>query len=248
MAKLTGRLDIRHGNRLSAHGVVRHRQHHKRHISLVFYEHFLEFFERHIALERQFLLRVLRLVDGHVDGFRLAALDVAFRRVEMGVARNNVTLLHQIREQYILGCATLMRRNHVLKTENALHHRLELVERRRTGITLVAQHQLGPLAVAHRACSRVGQAVDIDLLGLQHKLIVMGFLEPLFSLFACALSEWFDHLDLPRLCKWYFHKFRFDSLTIVLLRLQRYKYILKLTSEIPKNFQRARKRIMVKIY
>ena len=202
VAERAGFADVLHRNGLSANGVVRHREHHKRHVSLVLDEHFLEFFQRYVALERQLQLRVASLVDGHVDGLRLAKLNVALRRVEMGVARNNVALLHQIREEHVLGSATLMGGNDVLEAEQPLHHLLELEKRRRAGIAFVAEHHGRPLAVAHGACSRVGQAVDIHLVGFQHKHVVMGFAEPLFPLFARTFSKRFHHLDFPRFSKW----------------------------------------------
>ena len=202
MAQFAGLADVLHRHRLTANGVVRHRKHHERHIALVLAEHLFQLFQRHIALERQFQLRVLRLVDGDVDGAGLAIFDMTLRGVEVCIARHHIAFLHQVGEQHVLSCTALVGGDDVLESEDALHHLLELIERCGTGIALVAKHHRRPLAVAHGTGARIGQAVYVDLLGLQHEYVVVGFAEPLFSLLACALTQWFDHFDLPRFSKW----------------------------------------------
>ena len=127
---------------------------------------------------------------------------MALGGVEVSIARNDMPFLHQIGEQHVLGSTSLMGGDDILRAEETLHHLLELIERRCACIALVAQHHGRPLAVAHGTGARVGETVDVHLFGLQHKYVVMGFTKPLFSLCAATLSEWLDHLDLPRFSKW----------------------------------------------
>ena len=99
----------------------------------------------------------------------------------------------------------LMGGDDILEAEDALYNLLELIERGSTGIALVAKHHGRPLAVAHSTCARVGEAVDVYLLSLQHEYVVVGLFQPLFSFFASALAERLNHLDFPSFCKWDFH-------------------------------------------
>ena len=153
MAELARGLDVLHAHGLTAHGVVGHGEYHERHISLVLLQHFLQFLKRHVALEWNLKLCVVGLIDGYVDGLSLAALDVALGGVEVGVAGHHHAGLHQIGEEHVLGGASLMGGDDVLEAEDALHGGLKLIERGGTSITLVAKHELRPLAVAHGSCA-----------------------------------------------------------------------------------------------
>ena len=205
VAQLAGLADVLHRYRLSAHGVVGHGEHHERHVARILLQHLLQFLERHIPLEWYFELGVFGFVDGHVDGLGLAELNVALGGVKVGIAGHHVAFFHQIGEQHVLGGTSLMGGDDILETEDALHHRLELIERCGTGIALIAEHHLRPLAVAHGTGARVGQAVDVHLFCLQHEYVVMGFFQPLFSFLTSALAERFYHFDFPSFCEWYFH-------------------------------------------
>ena len=77
-----------------------------------------------------------------------------------------------------------------------------VVERAGAAVALVAHHHRAPLAVAHGAGAAVGQQVDVDIVALQHEDILVGFVEPLFALFAGGFLDRFNHLDFPRFCKW----------------------------------------------
>ena len=202
VAELAGLTDVLHRNGLSADGVVGHGEHHEGDATFILAKHLFELLQRDISLERNLELGVLGLVDGDVDGLGLAALDVALGGVEVSIARNDMSFLDQVGEQHILGSTSLMGGDDILEAEETLHHFLELVERRGTGIALVAQHHGRPLAVAHGTGAGVGEAVDVHLFSLQYEYVVMGFAKPLFSLCVATLTEWLDHLDLPRFCKW----------------------------------------------
>ena len=194
VAEFAGLLDVLHGNGLTTHGVVGHGEYHEGHVTLVLAQHLLQLLERYVALEGDFELGVLGLVDGDVDGLGLTSLDVTLGGVEVGVAGDDVAFLHQIGEQHVLGCTALVGGDDILETEDALYDALKLVERGGTGVTLVTQHHLGPLAVAHRT--------GTGMLSLEHENVVVSFLEPLFTLGTGALAKGLDHLDFPRFSKW----------------------------------------------
>ena len=166
VAKFTSLLDVLHRNGLTANGVVGNGEHHERNITLILNENFLQLLERNVTLERYLKLCVLGLVDCNVDSLSLAGFDVTLSSIEVGVARNNVAFLNEIREENILGSTSLVSWNYILETKDALYHFLELIERGCTCITLVTKHHSRPLLVAHGACTRVSKTVDIDLIGL----------------------------------------------------------------------------------
>ena len=201
VAELTGLADVLHRHGLSSHGVVGHRQHHKRHFALVLVQHLLQLLEAHIAFERYFELGVIGLGDGDIDGKSLAALDVALGGVEVGVAGDNHTRLHQIAEQHILCSTALVGGDYIFKAGEFGDGVLHVVEGAGSAVALVAHHHGAPLAVAHGACATVGEQVDIDIVALQHEDVVVGFKEPLLALFAGRFLNGFDHLDFPSFCK-----------------------------------------------
>ena len=106
-----------------------------------------------VALERHFQLCVLCLVHGAVECDGLASLDVSFGSIEVRVARHDVAFMHEVREQHVFGCASLVGRYHVIETCNPLDGIFKSEERVCSGVALVAHHDACPLAVAHRTCA-----------------------------------------------------------------------------------------------
>jgi hypothetical protein len=155
----------------------------------------------YIALERHFELGLLGLVDGTVQGDGLSALDVALGGVEVRVAGHDVALVYEVREEHILGRPALVGGNHVLETGQPLDGFLQPEERVGPRVALVAGHYARPLAVAHGPGARVGEQVDVHLVGFQLKHIVMSLLNPLLALFSRALADRLHHLDFPRFSK-----------------------------------------------
>ncbi len=66
-------------------------------------------------------LSVAGFVDSAVDCKGLAALDMAFGRIEVRVAGNNVTFFDKRAEKYVLGCAALVRGDNYGETGDTLH-------------------------------------------------------------------------------------------------------------------------------
>ena len=201
MAQLACLADILHRYWLTSYRVIRHCQHHKWHIAWVVLEELLEVDEVHIALEWEFELGVLRLFDSYINGVCLACLDMPLGRIEMRIARDHLSLFHEVREEHILCRTTLVCWDNILKTSDTSDSVFQLEERFTTRITLIAEHQCSPLAVGHSSCTRVGQQVDIHLLAAEHKDVVLGFTEPLFALCAGGFADGLYHLNLPRFCK-----------------------------------------------
>ena len=202
MAEFTGFADVLHAYRLTANGVVCHGENHKRHIALVLFQHFLKLLEADIALEGDFKLCIIGLRHGDIDGESLTALDVTLSSIEVGIARHNHTRLHEVAEQHILGCTALVGWDDILETSEFGDGVLHVIERTGTAVALIALHHSGPLTVTHGASTAIGQQVDVDIVALQHKYILVGFVEPLLALFAGGFLNGFNHLDFPRFCKW----------------------------------------------
>ena len=146
-------------------------------------------------------LGVFCFVDGAVNGKGLAALYMPLGSVEMGIARNNIPLLHQSAEKHIFGSTPLVGRNHYGETCDSFNRILHIEKRSRTGIAFIAGHHSRPLAVAHGTRARIGQQVDINLLGRELENIVMGRLNPLLTLLSGALTDRLNHLYTPRFGK-----------------------------------------------
>ena len=207
MAEFAGLADVLHRDGLAADGVVGDGEDHKGDVALVFLQDLLELGQVNVALEGDLELGVVSLLDGDVDGESLAALDVALGGVEVGVAGDDVAGLHQVAEQHVLGCAALVGGDDILEAGQLGDGVLHMIERTGAAVALVALHHSSPLAVAHSAGAAVGQQVDVDVVALQHKDILMGFVEPFFTLFTSGFLDGFHHLDFPRFCKWEFHNY-----------------------------------------
>ena len=155
------RLSIENG--LSAGGVVCDRHDDERYLVGVLGKTFLKLVEIHVALEGHFELGVLCLVDGAVYSESLAALDVTLGGVEVRVARNDVAL-HEVGEKHVLGSAALVGGDHILEACDAGDSILQLIRKSVHLRSSRLRSSSPPLAVAHRACTRVGDTVDVNLI------------------------------------------------------------------------------------
>ena len=202
MAEFAGLADVLHADGLATHGVVGNGEHHERYVALVLLQNLLQFLQIDIAFEGDFKLGVVSLADSNVDGEGLAALDVALGGVEVGVAGDNHAGFHEVAEQHVLGCTALVGGDDIVKTSQLGDGVLHVIEAAGTAVALVAHHHGCPLAVAHGAGAGVGQQVDVDVVALQHKHVLVCFVEPFFALFAGGFLNGFYHLDFPRFSKW----------------------------------------------
>ena len=197
-----GRLaDVAHRHGLSACRVVGDGQHHARNfLARVLAQELFELGDVHFAFERQLLLGVGRLVDGAVHGVAAAELDVSLRGVEMGIARHDVALFEQRREDDVLSGAPLMRGQEERHAEEPGDGLPEPEIGRCAGVAFVAGHHGRPLAVAHRTRSRIGQQVDRDLIAAQFEEVVAGFADPCLAFGARGGADGLGHFDLVGFC------------------------------------------------
>ena len=76
-----------------------------------------------------------------------------------------------------------------------------VVVRARACVAFVAHHHGRPLAVAHGACSGVGEEIDIDLFRFQLEYVVVSLANPLLTLLRRAHADRLHHFDTPRFGK-----------------------------------------------
>ena len=145
----TNFLDIFHRNRLSTSRVIRYRYNDKRNLISMFCQYRFQFFRVKISFKRNFQLGIFCLIDCHVPSDSLTPLNMTFRRVKMRVTRHDITLLYEIREKHVLGCTSLVSRDHVIKSCQTGNHVFQVKERRCTCITFITQHHSCPLTVTH---------------------------------------------------------------------------------------------------
>ena len=81
------------------------------------------------------------------------------------------------REEDVLRGPPLVGREEVLEAENVPHRFRELVVGGGPGIALVAEHHLGPLGGGHGPGTRVGEEVDVHVVGFDIEEIVFGRVE-----------------------------------------------------------------------
>ena len=116
----------------------------------------------------------------------------------MGIAGNHVTRTHYGTTEQALGGAPLMRRNHVLVTEDVAHGIAKPPVALRTGVGLVPAHDARPLLGTHGRCAGVGQQVDQHMFGVNPKRVVAGLFEDLDALGGRRPANGFDDLDSKR--------------------------------------------------
>jgi hypothetical protein len=133
-----------------------------------------------------------------VDRRGARVLDIGARGVEVRVVGNHTAGSADDREENLLRCAALMRRNHDRKSRDLLHRRLHVVEAAAARIALVTVDDARPLTRAHRRRAAVGQQIDQHVLGAEEKGIEAGFGQMTLTLVARGERERFDGFDLKR--------------------------------------------------
>ena len=128
VAEFGGGFDVSHRDGLTTDGVVGDGQYHERHVALVLAEHFLQFLERDVALEGSLELGVFGIVAGDVNSRGFAGFDMTFGGVEVCIAGDDLTGLNEVREEHVLGCATLVSRDDVVEAGEACNGLFELKE------------------------------------------------------------------------------------------------------------------------
>lgn len=154
-----------HRDRLSASGVVCDGDDDEGHMVAMLFEHASELLGIDVAFEGNFELGVLGFVDGAIDDGGVAAFDVAFGRVEGRIAWNYVAVVHEVGEEHVFGGTSLVCGDDVFEARQSLYGFFQAEEGVGSGVAFVARHDASPLAVAHGSGARVGQKVDVHLVG-----------------------------------------------------------------------------------
>ena len=126
----------------------------------------LQLLQIHVALERVLADRVVGLGDDHVDEDAARALLVLPGGREVHVRGHELAGADRYLADQVLGAAALVGRDHMPVAVGLADGCLEVVEVPRARVGLVAEHERRPLPVAHRVRARVGEQVDVDVLGL----------------------------------------------------------------------------------
>ena len=185
-------------HRLAAASIVGDRHHDGRDLPAVLAQHALERGKVHVSLERMVERGHAAFCNRNVQRLCAHRLDIAARRVEMGVRRDQVALLGDQREQQMLRCPALVGGNDVGKVHQVLHRSLEAVEARRARIALVAGHYRAPLRCAHCGGARVSQQIDDHIVRMQLEQIVTRCLQQALALLARGHADRLDGLDAER--------------------------------------------------
>ena len=152
-----------------------------------------------VALEGVQALRVVRLVDDHIDKGAARHLLVQPRRGEIHVAGDPIARLDQRLRDQMFGPAPLVRRHEILIAVVGLDRLQQMVEVATACIGFIAQHHACPLAVAHGVGPAVGKQVDVDILRAQQEGVVARLIQCNLAGRAVDHLDRLHHLDLPRL-------------------------------------------------
>src|SRR5271165_7451009 len=189
-----------HVNRLSAAGVVGHRQHDQRDalaphtLDQVFERH-----DIHVALEGMLQARLASFRDHQVSSLGTDEFHVGAGGIEMRVVGDDIAFLAHHAEQNALGGATLMSGNDVFVAKDILHRIAKAIEAAAAGVALVAFHDCGPQTRGHGAGSGIGEEIDENVIGGKKKQVVKRSPQPLLALRAGGPVNRLDALDAKRL-------------------------------------------------
>ena len=199
--------DVRHGNGLPSPAVVGDRNHDKRdapHSYLINQRR--ELIGVHVPLEREVCLWVVRLIDHEIYRFSSVGDDVRPRRIEVHVVGDDVAWFHNTRKEDVLRGSPLVRGEDVREAEDITRRLLEAGVAAAPGIGFIPKEHRCPLCLAHRACSRIGQEIDIDIIRVQVEYVVSGGTDSLHTLGERKDSDRLHHLNAIRLvCSPSFH-------------------------------------------
>ena len=100
------------------------------------------------------IFNVKSFVNGTVYSVCFSDFDMSFCSVEVGISRNDVTVLYQNRKKHILGRPSLVGWEQILESGDFVHRIVKFLKRAGACVTLITHHQSTPLTVTH--CSGSG--------------------------------------------------------------------------------------------
>src|SRR4030042_2053127 len=104
------------------------------------------------------------LVDDDIYKGAAGQFLVQTRRSEVHVGGHIMPGPYQHAADEVLGAAALMGGHHIPVTIVVPNRLLHMIKIAATGVSLIAQHDTGPLSVTHSACAAVSKQVDIHVL------------------------------------------------------------------------------------
>ncbi len=107
---------VLHGNRLATGGIIGDCHDDERNFVLILLQGCFQFCRIDIAFERHFQLGVFRLIYSTIERYGFTALYMPLCRIKMRVARDNISVMHQMTEKNILCGSSLMGRNYIFKS------------------------------------------------------------------------------------------------------------------------------------
>ena len=93
---------VLHGNRLATGGIIGDCHDDERNFVLILLQGCFQFCRIDIAFERHFQLGVFRLIYSTIERYGFTALYMPLCRIKMRVARDNISVMHQMTEKNIL--------------------------------------------------------------------------------------------------------------------------------------------------
>ena len=160
----------------------------------------LELGQVDVAFEGVFALRIVGLVDDHIDERSPGQFLVQPGGGEVHVPGDDIARLDEQPADDVLGGPALMGWDDVAVAVDVAHGVLEVVKATAAGVGFITEHEGGPLAVAHGAGAGVREQVDVDVLGSQQEGVVAGLLERCSPLREAEQAQPLHDLDLERFC------------------------------------------------
>ncbi len=159
----------------------------------------------------------MRLVHNYVDKGATRHFLVQAGSCEIHIARNKVAVFDHDLRHHVLGSTTLVGRDQVLVPVVLPDRVLQVIEVFTTRIGLIPHHQPGPLAVAHRRCTGIGQQVDVDVSAAQQECVVTRLPNGKLAFLGRGHAQKFNHLDFvglgPAVSGFVFHELFLPSYT-----------------------------------
>src|SRR5665647_2175624 len=103
-----------------------------------------------------FAIRIMRLIDNHIDEFTTGQFLMKFCSSEIHITRNYITLFYHELRNNMFSSSSLMSRNYMLVAVIFLNRCFEVIEIFASCISLISQHNASPLAITHRGGATIG--------------------------------------------------------------------------------------------
>jgi len=184
---------------LAADAVVGNGHHDQRNpVSILLLQQSFQFLRIHVALEWMLPLRIMGLLDDQIHRHSLTVQHIGSSGVKVGVVGHHITRPYSHGEQQMLSRTPLMRGEDVFKAKDRANRFYKMVIVFTAGVGFIAQHDSGPLVIAHGRRAAVGEQVHIDAFSGQTKDIEAGFPDQPIALLTGGFPDRLDDFDAKR--------------------------------------------------